>query len=128
MRGLTDVIKFDHQGFRTDFILDIIELSPQGLRKAGTWNSTSGVNFTRSYGEHQKEIVEILQNKTLVVTTILSSPYCMRKEASAKLSGNDQFEGYANDLVHEISKVLGFNYTIRLAPDGRYGSHNKDTG
>jgi ionotropic kainate glutamate receptor 2 len=128
MRGLTDVIKFDHQGFRTDFILDIIELSPNGLRKAGTWNSTQGINFTRTFGDQQKEIVEILQNKTLVVTTILSNPYCMRKEAAEKLSGNAQFEGYAIDLIAEISKVLGFNYTIRLAPDGRYGSYDKETG
>lgn len=71
MRGLTDVIKFDHQGFRTDFILDIVELGSNGLRKVGTWNSTQGANFTRTYGDQQKEIVEILQNKTLVVTTIL---------------------------------------------------------
>ncbi|XP_050080616.1 glutamate receptor ionotropic, kainate 2-like isoform X3 [Anopheles maculipalpis] len=128
MRGLTDVIKFDHQGFRSDFVLDIVELGPQGLRKSGTWNSTSGVNFTRTYGEQQKEIVEILQNKTLIVTTILSAPYCMRKDSAEKLTGNSQFEGYAIDLIHEISKILGFNYTIRLAPDGRYGSHNKETG
>jgi glutamate receptor, ionotropic, invertebrate len=73
MRGLTDVIKFDHQGFRTDFVLDIVELGPTGLRKTGTWNSTQGVNFTKSYNEHQREIVEILQNRTLVVTTILVS-------------------------------------------------------
>lgn len=71
IRGLTDVIKFDHQGFRTDFILDIVELGPSGLRKAGTWNSTQGVNFTKTYGEQQMEIVENLKNKTLVVTTIL---------------------------------------------------------
>lgn len=128
MRGLTDVIKFDHQGFRTDFILDIIELSPLGLRKIGTWNSTQGVNLTRTYTDQQKEIKEILANKTLVVSTILSSPYCMRKEAENRLQGNDQFEGYAIDLIHEISRILGFNYTIRLAPDGRYGSYHSDTG
>jgi ionotropic glutamate receptor len=128
MRGLTDVIKFDHQGFRTDFVLDIIELSPLGLRKVGTWNSTQGVNLTRTYTDQQKEIKEILANKTLVVSTILSSPYCMRKEAEATLTGNDQFEGYAIDLIHEISKLLGFNYTIRLAPDGRYGSYSHAKG
>lgn len=71
MKGLTNVIKFDHQGYRTDFVLDIVELSPLGIRNIGTWNSTQGVNFTRSFGEHQKEIVENLKNKTLVVTTIL---------------------------------------------------------
>lgn len=73
MKGLTGVIKFDHQGFRSDFTLDIIELTRDGLQKAGIWNSTEGVNYTRSYGENQKQIVEILQNKTLVVTTILVS-------------------------------------------------------
>ncbi|XP_068908894.1 glutamate receptor ionotropic, kainate 2 isoform X4 [Tenebrio molitor] len=127
MRGLTGVIKFDHQGFRSDFVLDIIELSKEGLKKIGTWNSTEGVNFTRTYGEAYTQIVEIIQNKTFVVTTILSSPYVMRKEASEKLTGNAQFEGYAVDLIHEISRVLGFNYTIRLAPDGRYGSLNRET-
>lgn len=57
-----------------------------------------------------------------------SSPYVMRKEASEKLTGNAQFEGYAVDLIHEISRTLGFNYTIKLAPDGRYGSVNRETG
>lgn len=127
MRGLTDVIKFDHQGFRTDFVLDIIELSPSGLRKCGTWNSTQGVNLTRTYGDQQKEIKEILANKTLIVSTILSAPYCMRKESYDKLTGNSQFEGYAIDLIQEISEILKFNYTIRLAPDGRYGGYNKET-
>ncbi|XP_038213876.1 glutamate receptor ionotropic, kainate 2 isoform X3 [Zerene cesonia] len=127
MKGLTGVIKFDHQGFRSDFTLDIIELTRDGLQKAGTWNASEGVNYTRSYGDNQKQIVEILQNKTLIVTTILSAPYCMRKEASEKLTGNAQFEGYAIDLIHEISKILGFNYTFKLAPDGRYGSFNRET-
>lgn len=51
----------------------------------------------------------------------------MRKEASEKLTGNAQFEGYAIDLIHEISKILMFNYTFRLVPDGRYGSFNRET-
>lgn len=71
MRGLTNLIKFDNQGFRTDFLLDVIELSPSGLRKVGSWNSTQGVNFTRSFGEQQQEIAENLRNKTLIVTTLL---------------------------------------------------------
>lgn len=52
----------------------------------------------------------------------------MRRESPEKLAGNTQFEGYAIDLIHEISKILGFNYTIRLAPDNRYGGNNKMTG
>lgn len=73
LKGLTNLIKFDNQGFRTDFVLDIIELSQGGFRKIGDWNSTQGVNFTRSFGEKQTEIVENLKNKTLVITMILVS-------------------------------------------------------
>ncbi|KZC04141.1 Glutamate receptor 1 [Dufourea novaeangliae] len=189
MTGLTGIIKFDHQGFRSDFILDIIELNnKEGLKKIGTWNSTKGINFTRSYKEEYTQIVENLQNKTFIVTTILldivislqyftddntdsqasprggccewrpkagrwnhkfyifppftinlinnlnlnylilsSAPYCMRKDSSEKLTGNAQFEGYSVDLIYEISRILGFNYTFRLVPDGRYGSYNKQT-
>ncbi|KAF4521436.1 hypothetical protein B566_EDAN010593 [Ephemera danica] len=127
MRGLTGVIKFDNQGFRSSFVLDIVELGREGLKQIGTWNSTQGVNFTRTFGEAYTQIVESLHNKTLVVTTILSSPYVMRKDSSEKLSGNDQFEGYAIDLIDEISKILGFNYTFKLVPDGRYGSLNRET-
>ncbi|XP_070517537.1 glutamate receptor ionotropic, kainate 2 isoform X2 [Cardiocondyla obscurior] len=128
MTGLTGIIKFDHQGFRSDFVLDIIELNnKEGLKKIGTWNSTKGINFTRSYGDVYTQIVENLQNKTFIVTTILSAPYCMRKDSSEKLTGNAQFEGYSVDLIYEISRLLGFNYTFRLVPDGRYGSYNAQT-
>lgn len=127
MKGLTGVIKFDNQGFRSGFSLDIIELGKDGLRKIGTWNTSEGVNLTRTYGEKYTQIVESLHNKTFIVTTILSSPYCMIKNSSERLSGNDQFEGYSVDLLYEISKILGFNYTIKLVPDGRYGSLNKET-
>lgn len=51
----------------------------------------------------------------------------MWKESSKKLFGNFQFEGYSVDLIHEISRILGFNYSIQLVPDGRYGSFNRDT-
>lgn len=128
MKGLTNLIKFDNQGFRTDFLLDIIELSSAGIRKIGDWNSTQGVNFTRSFDEQQQEIVDNLKNKKLIISVILSDPYCMRKDSPEKLTGNNQYEGYAIDLTHEISKILGFNYTFRLVPDGRYGSLNKQTG
>jgi hypothetical protein len=36
----------------------------------GTWSQEHGVNFTRNFTETYTEIVESLQNKTLIVTTI----------------------------------------------------------
>lgn len=51
----------------------------------------------------------------------------MRKSSSEQLNGNDQFEGYVVDLTQQISRILGFNYTFKLVPDGHYGSLNRDT-
>lgn len=71
MQGLTGTIKFDNQGFRTNFLLDVIELNKEGLSKIGSWNSTEGINFTRTYGEAYTQIVESLMNKTFTVCIIL---------------------------------------------------------
>ena len=73
MRGLTGVIKFDQHGLRSNFELEIVELKKDGLVKVGTWTEMNGVNFTRNFTESYTEIVESLQNKTLIVTTIFVS-------------------------------------------------------
>ena len=46
---------------------------------------------------------------------------------SEQQKGNDRYEGYNIDLIHAISKILGFNYTIRIVADGNYGSYDKET-
>lgn len=51
----------------------------------------------------------------------------MWKESSKILTGNSQFEGYSIDVIQEIANILGFNFSIQLVPDGRYGSFNKET-
>ncbi len=151
MRGLTGAIRFDQHGLRTDFELEIVELKRNGLVKVGTWTEASGVNFTRNFTESYSEIVESLQNKTLVVTTILSPPYSMYKDSSKRLTGNEAFEGYAIDLIKEIAEILSkrkvtnrtkigsikreffclfaeFNYTFKWVDDQKYGKRDQETG
>lgn len=107
MQGLTGIIKFDHQGFRTDFSLDVIELSSAGLKKVGVWSSTRGVNFTRTYGDHQREIVENLRNKTLTVTTIFVSfeLECLNKNTVFEFSffQNNPLRGWP--VVADVSET-----------------------
>lgn len=52
----------------------------------------------------------------------------MLKEDSEPLVGNNRYEGFNVDLIHEISEILGFNYTIKLVADGQYGSYDKVKG
>lgn len=51
----------------------------------------------------------------------------MLRETVSKMSGNDQYEGFAIDIIHEISKMLGFNYTFSVQTDNVYGSLNQET-
>lgn len=46
----------------------------------------------------------------------------MLKESATQLNGNDRFEGFGIELIHELSLMLGFNYTFRIQEDGVYGS------
>ncbi|GAB0095911.1 Ionotropic glutamate receptor [Sergentomyia squamirostris] len=122
-RGLSGDIRLDNKGVRSDFLLDVIELGPAGLHKIGVWNSTEGLNLTRHYQISTADNDEnSLRNKTFIVLTALSPPYGMLTESAHKLSGNDRFEGFGIDLIHELSQMLGFNYTFVIQEDGVYGS------
>ena len=50
----------------------------------------------------------------------------MLKEASSKLSGNDRFEGFGIDLIHELSLMSGFNYTFHVQADKSSGNPDKN--
>ena len=60
------------------------------------------------------------------VVTVLSDPYTMIKTdaESEGRTGNDKYEGFAVDLINEIAKIVGFNFTLTIV-DG-YGSKRKD--
>lgn len=51
----------------------------------------------------------------------------MLKDSANKLNGNDRYEGFGIDLIHELSLLLGFNYTFTLQEDKEYGSYNNET-
>lgn len=46
----------------------------------------------------------------------------MFKRDYEKYSGNDRFEGYSVDLIHEVAKMLDFNFEIYLVHDGNFGT------
>ena len=52
--------------------------------QVGSWTEHQGLNFTRNFTESYSEIVESLQNKTLIVTTIMSPPYSMSPSRSSR--------------------------------------------
>lgn len=51
----------------------------------------------------------------------------MFKDSATPLSGNERFEGFGIDVIHELSLMLGFNYEFKLQEDGVYGDKNNVT-
>ncbi|XP_030369659.1 glutamate receptor ionotropic, kainate 2 isoform X2 [Scaptodrosophila lebanonensis] len=129
LNGLTGTIQFDYEGLRTDFTLEVIELTVSGMQKIGEWSGKDGFQMNRPAPAISMEPdMRSLVNKSFVVITAISEPYGMLKETSQKLEGNDQFEGFGIELIDELSKKLGFSYSFRLQEDNKYGGINPATG
>lgn len=45
----------------------------------------------------------------------------MNKDTTVQLTGNDRFEGFGIDIIHELSLMLGFKYIFKIQEDGDYG-------
>lgn len=39
--------------------------------------------------------------------------------------GGVGFEGFCVDVLHEIASIVGFQYSISVVPDGKYGAPDK---
>lgn len=67
MEGLTGLIKFDTAGFRSNFQLDIVRVTENGLKKIGIWNSTNDVEWLLEARPQKSEEELSLQNKTFLI-------------------------------------------------------------
>ena len=43
------------------------------------------------------------------------------------ITGNARYEGFCIDLLQQIAKQVGFQYSIRLVPDHMYGVFDTET-
>lgn len=71
VQGMTGEVRFDNEGLRRQFSLDIVELTPSGLVTVGQYNASDGLHMARP----QDPIASIddasMRNKTFVVITAL---------------------------------------------------------
>ncbi|XP_032374502.1 glutamate receptor ionotropic, kainate 5 isoform X2 [Etheostoma spectabile] len=118
--GLTGRVEFNSKGQRTNYTLRILEKHRGGHKEIGVWysNNTLAMNSTSL----DINVSETLANKTLIVTTILESPYVMRRDNYQDFQGNDQYEGFCVDMLKELADSLKFSFKIKLVDDGLYGA------
>lgn len=127
--GMTGIVKFDEDGFRSEVEIDVLEAMSYGLDKVGTWTLEDGFVETKvEASQSSAEGSESMKGKHFLILTALSAPYGMLKESYKKLEGNERYEGFGIELIEELSKMNEFNYTFELQEDGVYGSYNSATG
>lgn len=107
-----------------------MELSNSGFNSIAKWNAEEGFKYARTPGEVSDLLAEKWQNKTFRVVSRIGAPYLVEKKAKEGevLVGNDRYEGYSKDLIHEVLKeTLHLNYEFEIVPGNRYGSYDKET-
>ncbi|XP_078241743.1 glutamate receptor 1 isoform X5 [Pogona vitticeps] len=124
--GLTGNVQFNEKGHRTNYTLHVIEMKADGIRKIGYWNEDEDFVPTVTDQPGSNESTSF-QNRTYIVTTILEAPYVMNKKSNEKLEGNQRYEGYCVELAAEIAKHVGYNYSLQIVKDGKYGAQDPET-
>ncbi|TKS72513.1 Glutamate receptor 3 [Collichthys lucidus] len=124
VHGMTGNIQFDNYGRRTNYTIDVYEMKTGGPRKIGYWNEYARfVNIMDPQVSNDSSV----ENRTIVVTTIMEAPYVMYKKNYMHLDGNDRYEGYCVDLASEIAKHVGIKYKLSIVMDGKYGARDPET-
>ncbi|XP_035291121.1 glutamate receptor 3-like isoform X5 [Anguilla anguilla] len=125
VQGMTGNIQFDTFGRRSNYTIDVYEMKPGGGRKIGYWNEYE--RFVYIMDQQVTNESSSVENRTIVVTTIMEAPYVMYKKNYMNLEGNERYEGYCVDLASEISKHVGIKYKLSIVSDGKYGARDPET-
>ncbi|XP_041632629.1 glutamate receptor ionotropic, kainate 2 isoform X1 [Drosophila kikkawai] len=121
-KGLTGPIQFK-EGQRIQFKLDLIKLKQHSIVKVGEWTPHGHLNIT----DPSMFFDSGSMNVTLVVITILETPYVMMHYGK-NFTGNERFYGFCVDILETISHEVGFGYILDLVPDRKYGAKDPESG
>lgn len=129
--GFTGEVNFDEDGERELDDLRLFEWYRGRSEQVATWSAEKGLDFVHdpydddgvpgADGVDDAIDENSLENRTIIVTTILSPPFVMLKEGAEKLEGNDRFEGFCVAMIEKVAQILGFHYRLNIIADGRFG-------
>lgn len=128
IEGMTGLIKFDNEGYRSDLILEVVELQEKGITTIGTWAPSEGFKLERLQVPMSKEEMGSMVGKNFTIQTTLTKPFGYLTESPYPLQGNARYEGFAIDLIRALSEIEHFNYTFVLRDDKDNGNKNSITG
>lgn len=119
------------RGSRTEFMFDILEYSKEALHfnRIALYDSTRGVIYDRTETDMEERILLAVQNKTFTIMMRKEPPFVFHNTIDANgnaIMGNDQFSGYAVDLISRIQAELRFKVVYKLVDDGKNGNYDPE--
>uniref|UniRef100_A0A1I8ABH5 Glutamate receptor n=1 Tax=Steinernema glaseri TaxID=37863 RepID=A0A1I8ABH5_9BILA len=127
LHGLTGDLQRINPAKKGNFSLRINLLGYSGnIDDIGFWEPVTDVHVNMT-GDSKAQLQKNVQVSDELkphfrVTTIMERPYVMLKNNHYELDQNAQFEGFCIDLLAELSRDLGFTYTIHQVKDRNYGN------
>ncbi|XP_035708870.1 glutamate receptor ionotropic, kainate 2 isoform X2 [Folsomia candida] len=119
--GLTGKAQL-REGNRHDPTLTFLKLKNRSLQPVGEWSLSKRLTVHDFDAFSNRDTI----NVTLRVTTVLEKPYVMLKP-DTNLTGNARYEGFCIDLLKDVAHLVGFQYTISIVKDGKYGVEDPDS-
>lgn len=115
IEGLTGDIRFNEDGRRTNYTLNVVEMSSNSdMVKVGEWSDQFRPRF-RAMSNRQDRVTprnDFERNRTYIVTTIIEEPYIIPRKIKfdpndPTIEEKDKYEGYCKDLADILAKRLG---------------------
>lgn len=113
IEGLTGDIRFNEDGRRTNYTLNVVEMSSNSdMVKVGEWSDLYRFRAMSNRQDRVSPRNDFERNRTYIVTTIIEEPYIIPKKGKfdpndPTIEEKDKYEGYCKDLADILAKRLG---------------------
>lgn len=118
IEGLTGDIRFNEDGRRTNYTLNVVEMSSSSdMIKVGEWSDQFHFRPISQRPDRVANRNDFERNRTYIVTTIIEEPYIMPKkniDPHKPIDEKDKYEGYCKDLADILAKRLGIKCKLKL--------------
>ncbi|KAI8478410.1 Glutamate receptor ionotropic, delta-1, partial [Branchiostoma belcheri] len=116
---------FDDTGYNINSQMQVLRLekvvNKTRVEVAGMWDPVTRLNTTARTLPAGTPRVDI-RNKTFRVVTLEEEPFVFKRMTPVGV----RWEGFAMDMLTELSKLLGFKYKLYEVQDKKYGSPQED--
>lgn len=118
IEGLTGDIRFNEDGRRTNYTLQVVEMSSSSdMIKVGEWSDQFHFRPITQRPDRVAHRNDFERNRTWIVTTIIEEPYIMPRkniDPNKQIEEKDKYEGYCKDLADILSKRLGIKCKLKI--------------